>query len=210
MCETTLVLNLRLEAVVRALNVQTKDRKCESVAKVDYDDESIPRICEGLTPCPRPIEHQIASPSPNTSKVLMCVPLWFPVVTSHRGWSRSTAAPQEAPASTAERSSIRPLLPLPACQGPPPSGPSLVPSVSEPAAPVQPSTEILPKPPSPAGLAKTPPGIIQEGRLTPGEKQTCPAPVHPQLSEPLALEPQAPLFSLICSFLCTPYHTQPF
>uniref|UniRef100_A0A4X1TJY1 SP110 nuclear body protein n=1 Tax=Sus scrofa TaxID=9823 RepID=A0A4X1TJY1_PIG len=89
------------------------------------------------------------------------------VVTSHRGWSRSAAAPQEAPASTAERSSVRPLLPLPACQGPPPSGPSLVPSVSEPAAPVQPSTEILPKPPSPAGLAKTPPGIIQEGRLTP-------------------------------------------
>ncbi|XP_047629694.1 sp110 nuclear body protein isoform X6 [Phacochoerus africanus] len=89
------------------------------------------------------------------------------VVTSHRGWSRSAAAPQEAPASTAERSSVRPLLPLPACQGPPPSGPSLVPSVSEPAAPVQPSTETLPKPPSPAGLAKTPPGIIQEGRLTP-------------------------------------------
>uniref|UniRef100_A0A4X1TMK6 SP110 nuclear body protein n=2 Tax=Sus scrofa TaxID=9823 RepID=A0A4X1TMK6_PIG len=43
------------------------------------------------------------------------------VVTSHRGWSRSAAAPQEAPASTAERSSVRPLLPLPACQGPPPT-----------------------------------------------------------------------------------------
>ncbi|KAJ8781567.1 hypothetical protein J1605_010825 [Eschrichtius robustus] len=52
--------------------------------------------------------------------------------------------------------------------------------VSEPGAHVQPSAEILHEQPSPAGLTVALPGIIQEGRLAPGEKQTlsntCAAP----------------------------------
>ena len=110
----------------------------------------------------------------------MCDPSPIPVVISNGGWSRITTIPLEAAANPAGRSSPWALLPLPSCQHPPLSLPPCSPSVSEPGAPAQPSAEILHEQPSPAGLTVALPRIIQEGRLTPGEKQTlsntCAAP----------------------------------
>lgn len=110
----------------------------------------------------------------------MCDPSPIPVVTSNGGWGRITTIPLEAAANPAGRSSVRALLLPPTCQHPPSSRPPCSPSVSEPGAPAQPSAEILHEHPSPADLTVALPGIIQEGRLTPGEKQTlsntCAAP----------------------------------
>ncbi|XP_065786474.1 sp110 nuclear body protein isoform X5 [Muntiacus reevesi] len=90
------------------------------------------------------------------------------VVTSHGGWSRITTIPLEAPANPAGRSSSW-TLPLPRlpCRQPLRSLPPYVPSVSEPGAPAQHSSEVLrelPSPPSPTVALR---GTIEEGRLSP-------------------------------------------
>ncbi|KAM9736737.1 sp110 nuclear body protein isoform 8-T10 [Dama dama] len=90
------------------------------------------------------------------------------VVTSHGGWSRITTIPLEAPANPAGRSSSR-TLPLPRlpCRQPLRSLPSYVPSVSEPRAPAQHSSEVLCELPSPTSPTMALRGTIQEGRLSP-------------------------------------------
>ncbi|XP_061004545.1 sp110 nuclear body protein isoform X8 [Dama dama] len=90
------------------------------------------------------------------------------VVTSHGGWSRITTIPLEAPANPAGRSSSR-TLPLPRlpCRQPLRSLPPYVPSVSEPRAPAQHSSEVLCELPSPTSPTMALRGTIQEGRLSP-------------------------------------------
>lgn len=90
------------------------------------------------------------------------------VVTSHGGWSRITTIPLEAPANPAGRSSSR-TLPLPRlpCRQPLRSLPPYVPSVSEPRAPAQHSSEVLCELPSPTSPTMALQGTIQEGRLSP-------------------------------------------
>nr|XP_020751634.1 sp110 nuclear body protein isoform X5 [Odocoileus virginianus texanus] len=89
------------------------------------------------------------------------------VVTSHGGWSRITTIPLEAPANPAGRSSSR-TLPLPhlPCRLPLRSLPPYVPSVSEPRAPAQHSSEVLRELPSPTDPTVALRGAIQEGRLS--------------------------------------------
>ncbi|XP_043765673.1 sp110 nuclear body protein isoform X5 [Cervus elaphus] len=90
------------------------------------------------------------------------------VVTSHGGWSRITTIPLEAAANPAGRSSSR-TLPLPRlpCRQPLRSLPPYVPSVSEPRAPAQHSSEVLCELPSPTSPTMALQGTIQEGRLSP-------------------------------------------
>ena len=140
----------------------------------------------------------------------MCGPSPIPVVTSHGGWNRITTTLLKAPANPAERSSPRTLLlPRLPCQQPLRSLPPCGPSVSEPRAPAQHSSEVLRELPSRAGLTVTLWGTVQKGRLSPGETQT-PTPVPPQPRVPVALEPQGPVSLLTCFFLSSYYHTQLF
>uniref|UniRef100_A0A8C6DIN7 Sp110 nuclear body protein n=1 Tax=Moschus moschiferus TaxID=68415 RepID=A0A8C6DIN7_MOSMO len=90
------------------------------------------------------------------------------VVTSHGGWSRITTIPLEAPANPTGRSSPRALLlPHLPCRHPLRSLPPCAPSVSEPGAPAQHSSEVPHERPSPTGLTVALQGTIQEGRLKP-------------------------------------------
>ncbi|XP_055253382.1 sp110 nuclear body protein isoform X5 [Moschus berezovskii] len=90
------------------------------------------------------------------------------VVTSHGGWSRITTIPLEAPANPTGRSSPRALLlPHLPCRHPLRSLPPCTPSVSEPGAPAQHSSEVPHERPSPTGLTVALQGTIQEGRLNP-------------------------------------------
>ncbi|XP_072817942.1 sp110 nuclear body protein isoform X2 [Vicugna pacos] len=103
------------------------------------------------------------------------------VVTSHGGQSRIREIPLEASANPSRKCSLQTLLPLlPACQHPAPSCPSCAPSVSEPKAPAQRSAEILNEPPSPAGLAVSLSGVIEEGRLTPVARDDSSEPSEPK------------------------------
>lgn len=133
-----------------------------------------------------------------------------PVVSSYGDWNRNTPILLEVPANPAERSSRQNLLPLLPPQHPPPRHPNPTPRASEPRASQQHSARVLGEPSKPAGLAKAFPTIIQKGRTTPGETQTCPTPVHPQPGclWP-CLDPLGPTFVLICALHAHTSHSQP-
>lgn len=99
----------------------------------------------------------------------MCAPLSIPVVASCGGWRRTVF---EAPANSTSRNPRQDLLPQPAAQRPPLKCPIPVPRVSQLRAIPQPSNNVLDMPPSSAGPANALPRVIQEGRTTPGKKQT--------------------------------------
>lgn len=90
----------------------------------------------------------------------MCAPFPIPVVASCGGWRRAVF---EVPANSIGRNPHQNLLPLPAPQRPPLRCPTQVPRVNQPRAIPQHNNKVL---------DNALPRVIQEGRPTPGEKQT--------------------------------------
>uniref|UniRef100_A0A673UX57 SP110 nuclear body protein n=1 Tax=Suricata suricatta TaxID=37032 RepID=A0A673UX57_SURSU len=117
------------------------------------------------------------------------------VVISYGGWNRAEPIFLEAPANSAEGSSLQTLLSLPPPQHQPQSLSPCAPSVNEPSASTQHSTEILGEPSSPAGPAVALSRATQKGRITPGKKQTlsntCVSLIRddsPELNDPKELQ----------------------
>lgn len=94
------------------------------------------------------------------------------VAISYGGWNRARPTLLEVPANSAEGSSLQTLLSLPPPQHRSQSLSPREPSVSEPSASTRHSTEIRTESSSPPGPAVALPRTTQEGRITPGEKQT--------------------------------------
>ncbi|XP_029789474.1 sp110 nuclear body protein isoform X3 [Suricata suricatta] len=119
------------------------------------------------------------------------------VVISYGGWNRAEPIFLEAPANSAEGSSLQTLLSLPPPQHQPQSLSPCAPSVNEPSASTQHSTEILGEPSSPAGPAVALSRATQKGRITPDSQEmpgTPPASVQeirddsPELNDPKELQ----------------------
>uniref|UniRef100_A0A8C9JTC3 SP110 nuclear body protein n=1 Tax=Panthera tigris altaica TaxID=74533 RepID=A0A8C9JTC3_PANTA len=94
------------------------------------------------------------------------------VAISYGGWNRARPTLLEVPANSAEGNSLQTLLSLPPPQHRSQSLSPREPSVSEPSASTRHSTEIRTESSSPPGPAVALPRTTQEGRITPGEKQT--------------------------------------
>ncbi|GAB5576066.1 sp110 nuclear body protein [Prionailurus iriomotensis] len=94
------------------------------------------------------------------------------VVISYGGWNRAGLTLLEVPANSAEGSSLQTLLPLPPPQHRSQSLSPREPSVSEPSASTQHSTEIQTESSGPPGPAVALPRATQEGRITPDDNLT--------------------------------------
>lgn len=91
------------------------------------------------------------------------------VVISYGGWNRAGPTLLEAPANSAEESSLQTLPSLPPPQHRSQSLLPRTPSVSKPSTSTRHSTEILGEPSSPPGPAVALPSASQEGRTTPAD-----------------------------------------
>ncbi|XP_078306920.1 sp110 nuclear body protein isoform X2 [Panthera onca] len=93
------------------------------------------------------------------------------VAISYGGWNRARPTLLEVPANSAEGSSLQTLLSLPPPQHRSQSLSPREPSVSEPSASTQHSTEIRTESSSPPGPAVALPRTTQEGRITPDSQE---------------------------------------
>lgn len=116
------------------------------------------------------------------------------VVISYGGWNRARPTLLEVPANSAEGSSLQTLLSLPPPQHRSQSLSPREPSVSEPSASTQHSTEIRTESSSPPGPAVALPRATQEGRITPEDSQGGPGtpPASVQEIRDISPEPNDP------------------